>query len=93
MTSMCDALAKHAKAVLCVGRLGQSLSEMISQFQHRQAKVELCETHPRAVESAKRMASPGDVVLLSTGCASYDQFANFEKRGEAFIKLVRDTGN
>jgi len=93
MTSMCDALAKHAKAVLCVGRLGQSLSEMISQFQHRQAKVELCETLPRAVESAKRMASPGDVVLLSTGCASYDQFANFEKRGEAFIKLVRDTGN
>ncbi len=46
------------------------------------------ETLERAVEHAARLAEPGDVVLLSPACASYDQFANFEERGEAFRRLV-----
>ena len=45
-------------------------------------------TLARAVAHAAEEASPGDVVLLSPACASYDQYANFEQRGDDFRRLV-----
>ncbi len=43
-----------------------------------------------AVRRAAAEAEPGDVVLLSPACASYDHFANFEERGDTFRQLVRE---
>lgn len=45
-------------------------------------------TLERAVAGARAAARAGEVVLLSPACASYDQFTDFEARGEAFRRLV-----
>ncbi|MCL7464395.1 UDP-N-acetylmuramoyl-L-alanine--D-glutamate ligase [Phaeovulum sp. NW3] len=50
---------------------------------------EICETMDRAVARAAAEAEPGDTVLLAPAAASFDQYPNFEKRGEHFTALVR----
>ncbi|HEY0414990.1 MAG TPA: hypothetical protein VGC78_01275 [Gaiellaceae bacterium] len=46
------------------------------------------ETLEAATAHARELARPGDVVLLSPACASYDQFESFEHRGDAFRALA-----
>ncbi len=46
-------------------------------------------TLAEAVAEARDMAEPGDIVLLSPACTSFDAYANFEQRGEEFRQLVR----
>ena len=49
---------------------------------------ERCETLERAVDAAAGAARPGEVVLLSPACASFDQFEDYEARGRAFKEMV-----
>jgi UDP-N-acetylmuramoylalanine--D-glutamate ligase len=49
----------------------------------------LAATLGEAVAAAWRIASPGDVILLSPGCASFDEFADYKARGRQFQELVR----
>lgn len=51
---------------------------------------DLSETLDRAVRSAADQARPGEAVVLSPACASFDQFRNFNHRGDVFQDLVRD---
>jgi UDP-N-acetylmuramoylalanine--D-glutamate ligase len=50
--------------------------------------VTVCRTLQEAVDRARALAVPGDAVLLSPACASFDMFDNFEHRGDVFKKLV-----
>ncbi|MCY4275573.1 MAG: UDP-N-acetylmuramoyl-L-alanine--D-glutamate ligase, partial [Gammaproteobacteria bacterium] len=45
-------------------------------------------SHKPAVEIASTLANPGEVVLFSPACASYDMFENYIHRGECFVEIV-----
>jgi UDP-N-acetylmuramoylalanine--D-glutamate ligase len=53
-----------------------------------ESRVE-CQTLARAVHAALARVRPGDCLLLSPGCASWDQYVNYEARGDEFVALVR----
>jgi UDP-N-acetylmuramoylalanine--D-glutamate ligase len=79
------ALPAHVVAVYLVG---EAADELAGAFDAVGRAYEHAGTVPRAVELAAAESKPGDVVLLSPACASYDQYANFEERGEDFRALV-----
>jgi UDP-N-acetylmuramoylalanine--D-glutamate ligase len=84
---MCRALSDRAKAIVCIGKTGPKISELLQTT--GRARVKVCQDLTSAMIEVKAMVSDGDVVLLSTGCASYDQFANFQDRGDMFARLAR----
>jgi UDP-N-acetylmuramoylalanine--D-glutamate ligase len=91
MNALCNALGQRAKAVLCIGQTGPMIGEMIAKDpQAISVPVYQCGDLATAVKMARTIAISGDVVLLSTGCASYGQFENFEERGLAFARLAKE---
>ena len=79
------ALTKWVKKVYLMGQGAKAFFDAWSGA----VDCEVCGTLERAVESAEREAARGDVVLMSPGAASFDQFASFEERGEVFARLVK----
>jgi len=67
--------------------LGEA-KEKIKKTLNGMAPVILVDTMEEAVRTAYNHAHPGDVVLLSPGCASFDMFRNFEERGRIFKEIV-----
>jgi UDP-N-acetylmuramoylalanine--D-glutamate ligase len=93
-TALCAALVKRAKAVLCIGATGPRLAEQMERGDSpTAAAVYRCGDLATAVGIARHIAVAGDVVLLSPGFASYDQFTNFEQRGDQFAKLAASESN
>jgi UDP-N-acetylmuramoylalanine--D-glutamate ligase len=68
--------------------IGHSAAEFALQL-GQTTPYEICETMARAVAMAAQEAVSGDVVLLAPAAASFDQYPNFEKRGEDFVALVQ----
>ncbi len=87
-STMCRELARGCKAVLTIGEIGPQLAARL-RLTDTEVRVIECGDLQRAVRAAKSMAAEGDFVLLSTGTASYDQFSNFEQRGEAFADMAK----
>ena len=80
--------AKIGPRVRSVHLIGEAAGQLASALEKHGVHYELNGDLETAVRSAAAKAEPGDVVLLSPACASYDQFSNFEERGEAFRRLV-----
>ncbi len=80
------ALAPYLGAVAKAYLIGHSARDFALQL--GATPYEICETMERAVTLAAAEAEPGDVVLLAPAAASFDQYPDFEKRGEHFSALV-----
>ena len=75
------ALGPNVRAVYVIGETADELARVIPDTIRAGDLA-------TAVERAATAAQPGEVVLLSPACASYDQFGDFEERGEEFKRLV-----
>jgi UDP-N-acetylmuramoylalanine--D-glutamate ligase len=72
-----------------LGRAGAEPGEAgVGEPGHEGVPVRECGDLERALTAAAQAASPGEVILLSPACASFDQFADYEARGERFRELV-----
>lgn len=81
------ALKPYLGAVVKAYLIGHSAREFALQI--GETPHEICETMERAVARAAEEAEAGDVVLLAPAAASFDQYPNFEKRGEDFTARVK----
>lgn len=86
LSELADIVAPKVRRLYLIG-------ESAAQFENALGgvvPVEMSGDLERAVAAAARHAAPGEVVLLSPACSSFDQYENFMRRGEHFQTLVRD---
>jgi UDP-N-acetylmuramoylalanine--D-glutamate ligase len=80
-------VAERCRAVYLIGQAAEDIARALAGTAvplHQAGELE------PAVAAAGRAARPGDTVLLSPACASYDQYRDFEERGEHFRSLVKE---
>jgi UDP-N-acetylmuramoylalanine--D-glutamate ligase len=88
-------IAAHARSaaprlsIRGVVAIGEAAGEVVDAFAGL-APVAEAPTMAAAVEAAASMSRPGDVVLLSPGCASFDWYVSYAARGDEFAAIVRE---
>ncbi|MFZ5760283.1 MAG: UDP-N-acetylmuramoyl-L-alanine--D-glutamate ligase [Thermodesulfobacteriota bacterium] len=82
---LADAIRARVKAMVLIGEAREKMAHSLAGL----APITMAENLAEAVATAARSASPGDVVLLSPACASFDMFRSYADRGEKFQQEVR----
>jgi UDP-N-acetylmuramoylalanine--D-glutamate ligase len=82
-----DLLRQRVKRVYTIGAAAAKIESQI-----KGVEIVHSETLENALRKANTAAEPGDVVLLAPACASFDQFKNYEQRGQMFKEIVRGLG-
>lgn len=85
LTQMAIHASDHCRVIYTIGQTGPAIAHAA---RHGNAQVVECETLAKAIKETTTRIHRNDVVLLSPACASWDQFTNFEERGNAFVSLV-----
>jgi UDP-N-acetylmuramoylalanine--D-glutamate ligase len=80
----CEPFLDHVRAAYTIGEAGPMFARLLRE----KVPVSECEMLFEAVNEAAEAARPGEVVLLSPACASFDQFRDYEARGDAFRAAV-----
>ncbi len=80
----CEPYFGHVRAAYTVGETAESFEQLLAPWM----PVSNCGTIRKAVKLAAQVARPGETVLLSPACASFDQYRDFEERGDDFRAAV-----
>ncbi len=80
-----DLVKDNVRRLICTGKA----AELIARQLGGSTGIMIVRDFTEAVEAARKAAQPGDTVLLSPGCASFDRFKNYEERGRVFKDIVR----
>ena len=86
--SLVPLLKKHVKAVVLYGETRYLLADAARKAGIKEIKI--VNTLKEAVPVAYELTKPGDVLLLSPACASWDQFKTFEQRGDYFMEYIKE---
>ncbi len=81
---LAPAVRESARAAVLIGRDADRIAAALEP----EIPLFFADTLDEAVDTARAQALPGDAVLLSPACASFDMFENFQHRGESFIRCV-----
>ena len=84
-----DLLRQRVKRVYTIGAAAGKIESQIVSSKNGGPEIVHAETLENAVRKANAVAEPGDVVLLAPACASFDQFKNYEQRGQVFKEIVQ----